>query len=162
VLLSECHEWSAAPISACLRRGPRSYFRSECCTGGESMAAPRVNCFLAPIHQRRAQGWTGRKYRFSSLRCGPTGNRTHTARFGGACSTRWITVDGSVRSRHPGGPAHAIIKPCNKSRIECFQSLDHEVSFSNVPLVKPLTEQPKLALENVRESVFYVHSLHRV
>jgi len=34
----ECHEWSAAPISAYWRRGPRSYFCSECCTGGESIA----------------------------------------------------------------------------------------------------------------------------
>ena len=25
-LLSECHEWSAAPISACLCRGPRAFF----------------------------------------------------------------------------------------------------------------------------------------
>jgi len=32
----ECHEWSAAPISAYLRRGPRGYFGRECCTGGES------------------------------------------------------------------------------------------------------------------------------
>ena len=43
VLLSECDEWSAAPISAYLRRGPRGYFRSECCTSGESVTAPRVN-----------------------------------------------------------------------------------------------------------------------
>jgi len=34
-LSSECHEWSAAPISACLRRGPIGYFRNECCTGGK-------------------------------------------------------------------------------------------------------------------------------
>ena len=47
---------------------PRGYFRSECCTGGESLAAPRVNFILAPAHQRRARGWTGRKHRFSSLR----------------------------------------------------------------------------------------------
>jgi len=42
---------SAPPISTCLRRGPRDYFRSECCTGGESVAAPRVElphtCTLA-------------------------------------------------------------------------------------------------------------------
>ena len=50
----ECHKWSATPISAYLRRGPRGYFRSECCIGGESVAAQRVNCFLAPIHQRPA------------------------------------------------------------------------------------------------------------
>jgi len=46
-LQSKCHEWSATPISAYLRRGPRGYFRSECCTGGESMAAPRVKF---PLH----------------------------------------------------------------------------------------------------------------
>ena len=52
--IPERHEWSAAPISAYLRRGPRGYFRSKCCIGGESVAAQRVNCFLAPIHQHRA------------------------------------------------------------------------------------------------------------
>jgi len=62
------------PISAFFHRGPRGYFRSECCTGGESMAVPRENCSLTPIHQRRARGRTGRKYHFSSkcrvfLRC---------------------------------------------------------------------------------------------
>ena len=41
------HEWSTAPI---LHRGPRGYFGSECCTGDESVSAPRVNRFLAPIH----------------------------------------------------------------------------------------------------------------
>jgi len=41
VLLSECHVLSAAPVSSCSRRGPRSYFRSECCTGGKSVAAPQ-------------------------------------------------------------------------------------------------------------------------
>jgi len=35
----ERHKSSAAPTSAYLRRGPLSYFRSECCTGGESMTA---------------------------------------------------------------------------------------------------------------------------
>jgi len=34
---------------------------------GASIAAPRVKRFLAPIHQRRARGLTGRKHRFSSL-----------------------------------------------------------------------------------------------
>jgi len=28
-LFWECHNWSAAPISACLRRGPRGYFLTE-------------------------------------------------------------------------------------------------------------------------------------
>ena len=68
VLLSECNEWPVAPISACLRLVPHGCFGSECCTGGESMAAPRVNCSLAPTQLCRARGWTGRKYRFSSFR----------------------------------------------------------------------------------------------
>jgi len=47
----ECHEWSAAPISAYLRRGPRGCFGSECCTVvARSMAAPRVKLSLAPSH----------------------------------------------------------------------------------------------------------------
>jgi len=50
--LSECHKWFAAPISSCSRSGPRGCFRSECCTGGESIAAPRMNRFIAPIHQQ--------------------------------------------------------------------------------------------------------------
>jgi len=62
-LLSECHEWSAAPISAYLRRGPLGYFRGEfICTGGESIATTLVKLFLAFMtHQRRARGWTGRE-----------------------------------------------------------------------------------------------------
>jgi len=38
VLLLECHQWSAAPISACLRRAPRGCFRGERCTGSEQRA----------------------------------------------------------------------------------------------------------------------------
>jgi len=30
--------------------GPHGYYRSECCIGGETMAAPPVNHFLAPTH----------------------------------------------------------------------------------------------------------------
>ena len=56
VLLPECRKWSAAPVSARLHRGPRCCFRSECCI--ESMAAPRVNRFLAPTTYHRARGWT--------------------------------------------------------------------------------------------------------
>ena len=36
-----------------LRRGPRGCLRSECCSSGESMTAPRVKLSLAPIHQPR-------------------------------------------------------------------------------------------------------------
>ena len=70
LLLSERHEWPAAPITACLRRGPRGCFCNEKLavnaakaaawptaqagtsqrqdTGGESVVAPVVNCSLAP------------------------------------------------------------------------------------------------------------------
>jgi len=48
VLPLEYHEWSAAPTSACSRKMPRGYCRSEYCTGGESMATPRVN--LLSLH----------------------------------------------------------------------------------------------------------------
>jgi len=33
-----------------LRRGPPDCFHSQCCTGGESVAASRVNSFLASTH----------------------------------------------------------------------------------------------------------------
>ena len=66
-----CQKRSAAPISACLHRGPRGYIRSECCAGGESMAAPRVNFVLGHTYQRRARGW-------SSVR---PGNRTQSTSF---------------------------------------------------------------------------------
>jgi len=50
-------EVSAAPISACLRRGPRGHCRSEWCTGDESMAAPRVNLSLhSPINIEHEAG----------------------------------------------------------------------------------------------------------
>jgi len=80
VLLTMCHEWSAAPISTCLRRVPRGCFHNEFFHGGESTAAQRVNCCerawtLAPTHQCQARGWTTRKNGFSSLRF-PTRNRT--------------------------------------------------------------------------------------
>jgi len=35
-------------ISASLHCEPCAYFRSECCTDGESIAAPRVDRLLAP------------------------------------------------------------------------------------------------------------------
>jgi len=40
----------AVHFSCVLRRGPRCYFRCECFTGGESVAGPRVNRFLALSH----------------------------------------------------------------------------------------------------------------
>lgn len=63
VLLSECREWSAAPISDCWRRGARGYFCSECCVGGESVTAP---LFDLPIDA---------EFRPESTVC-PTGNRS--------------------------------------------------------------------------------------
>jgi len=39
-----------------------------------------VNCPLAPTNQRRARGGTGRKHRFSYLRCDRIGNRTQPTR----------------------------------------------------------------------------------
>jgi len=50
-------EVTAASTPTYLRRGLRGCLRN----GGESMSAARVTCFLAPIHQRRARGWAGRK-----------------------------------------------------------------------------------------------------
>jgi len=43
-----------ALISACFHSEPCGCFCSECCTGGELMAALRVNHSFAPIHQHRA------------------------------------------------------------------------------------------------------------
>jgi len=58
-LIPECRERS-------LRRPPpltcvEGYAAVYAVNGGESMSAARVTCFLAPIHQRRARGWAGRK-----------------------------------------------------------------------------------------------------
>ena len=72
-------DWSGqqAPISAYLRRGPRGYFR----TGGETMAALRLNCSRAhSSHQRRAPGWAGCRFCLSSHRHDPTANRTKLQR----------------------------------------------------------------------------------
>ena len=49
-----------SPLACAVR--PRGCFRRECCTGDESTAAPRLNCFTT--HERRIRGWTGRKNRF--------------------------------------------------------------------------------------------------
>ena len=40
------------PSPLTLRRGPRGYFRSECCTGGESMAARKHNCLWNAAYER--------------------------------------------------------------------------------------------------------------
>jgi len=79
-----------------LRRGPRYFFHTECCTGGDSMGAPRVSRFLAPTHPRRARGWTEPNYRFSSLPYNLTANRIQATRFRGACSINYITYETKV------------------------------------------------------------------
>jgi len=58
-----------AHISAFLRCKPHSCFHREYYTGGEgkSVAAQRMNRFLAPTHQWQKQGWLSHKYHFSSL-----------------------------------------------------------------------------------------------
>jgi len=55
-----CTTFKVSHIFACMHCGPRGYFRSECWTGGESMAGPPVNCLLVLSEQHRARGWTGR------------------------------------------------------------------------------------------------------
>jgi len=35
---------------------PGSYFQSECCIGGTSVAASRLNLFLAPMHTKHKAG----------------------------------------------------------------------------------------------------------
>jgi len=89
---SDCQEWSAVPVAGCLRRGPRGFFRSECCTGGKTMPAPCVNRSIAPTNQRQVRGRTGRKC-FSSVRCDPTGNRTQPISFGEVQSTNHLADD---------------------------------------------------------------------
>jgi len=44
------------PSPLTLGRGPRGDFRSECCTGGESMSASRVNCYFLPINAEHEDG----------------------------------------------------------------------------------------------------------
>ena len=93
-----CHEWPAASTFACLRRKPRGWFYSECCIGGKSVAVRCVKylqwqyLFLLPITAEHEAGQaTNSQIPFSSLRCVPTENRTHTTRVSGACSTHWTT-----------------------------------------------------------------------
>ena len=87
ILHSKCQGWSAAPISACLRRGPGDCFRSECCIDDVSMTALRVNRALHP-HWCRTRGWTSRKYRFPSFRRDPTCELTQPNRFRISHSTK--------------------------------------------------------------------------
>jgi len=90
-------------------------FRSECCTGGEPMAAPRVNRFLAPIHQRRARGWTGGKHCFSQLRYNPTGNRTLPSRFGRTLPTRFGRT---LPTRFGRSCRRDLVEPCRRDLVE--------------------------------------------
>ena len=57
VLFLVCHGWSAAPVFACLRRGPRGCFHSECYIGRDLM----VHCawtvsLLPPINAEHEAG----------------------------------------------------------------------------------------------------------
>jgi len=76
---TECHEWSAAPITACLRHRPLGCFHSECCVDGESMAAPREtslpHTFTLSARMEKSQV----QYFFQSLRYDPTGDRARAA-----------------------------------------------------------------------------------
>jgi len=49
---------------------------SESFAGGESLAAPHMNHFLASTHQHWAWGWAGHKCCFSSLQYDLTRNPT--------------------------------------------------------------------------------------
>jgi len=73
-----------------LGHGPCGCFLSECCTDGESMASPCVNCSLAPTHL--CQGWTV-KYCFTSLEHDLTKNKTQPISFGGTYSTNCTTMN---------------------------------------------------------------------
>jgi len=48
-LTLERRDWFAAPIPLASSDGTRKLRQCECCISGESMAAPRVNIFPAPI-----------------------------------------------------------------------------------------------------------------
>jgi len=84
VHLLECRKWSAVPISACLRCGPRSCFHNECCTGCKSMAASHLNCSFALTHDPSMPS-TGCKYHFFCVRFDPVKNRTLPSSIGGTC-----------------------------------------------------------------------------
>jgi len=62
--LSELHEWSARGAQLGLLA---SSFAVNAALVGDNGMEPRLNYFLEHAPQRRARGWTGRKYRFSSL-----------------------------------------------------------------------------------------------
>ena len=82
--LLECHEWSAAPISACLRW---SHEATWIAVGGKSIPAPCANFFFALTHRIRARDWIGCKSCFPSL------SKTETScnSFSGAWSTHCAT-----------------------------------------------------------------------
>jgi len=81
VLISECHKWSAVAVSACLRRGPRGSFRSECCT----VASQWQHCAWTVAWQPP----TNVDHETTSTIFqvfGMTRNRTQSTSFGAACS----------------------------------------------------------------------------
>ena len=65
--------------------------------------------FLAPAHQRRARGWTGRKYRCSNVRYDQTRIRNQPTSFCGACSTNIILRKApTVTSKNSGYQAVCV------------------------------------------------------
>jgi len=58
---------SGHPTLLTIRRGLRSYIRSECCTGNRLMAAPCANHSLGSTRYR-VRGWSDGKCRFSRHR----------------------------------------------------------------------------------------------
>ena len=77
-------------MSAYLRRGPRDNFLSECCTGGESVTAPRVN---RSVHstlntEHEAGQATSTVFMSSVWPCRESNPAFHD----GACSTNCTTL----------------------------------------------------------------------
>jgi len=131
-LLSGCHAWSASPLVCTVGHAAFSAAFSAWPTLVASQW-PRVNCFLAPTHQRRLRGWTSRKNHFSSLRYDPSGNRTLHSTFGGTCSTNCTVLTGvCLKSENAedwyclGGHGDAKIPFCGTSAqyisvlLNCF------------------------------------------
>jgi len=62
VLLSECHEWSVGRPSLLVCTVGRAVFFAVNDALVAINGSTHLNCFLAPIHQRRARGWTSGRY----------------------------------------------------------------------------------------------------
>ena len=62
--VAECHEWSAAPISSCLRRAATRLFSQGMLHWWRVNGSTALELFPCTTHERRIRGWTGRKNRF--------------------------------------------------------------------------------------------------